>query len=60
VRSRADARDTHFPAAQIFQPLDLGLGENALGQMILDTGDEHQIVVAAHHRAHQTDPTVNQ
>ena len=32
---RADARDADLLAAQIFQPFDFRLGENALGQMIL-------------------------
>ncbi len=48
-----------FLAAQILQPFDFRLGENALGQMIFDAGDKHQVAVAAHRGAHEADAAVD-
>jgi hypothetical protein len=59
MRGRADARYTDLFAAQVFEPFDFRFGENALGEMILDTGDEHEIVVAADDSAHDSDAAVD-
>ena len=42
----ADARHAYLSAAQVFQPFNLGFGENTLGQMVFDARDEHEVVVA--------------
>ena len=49
-----------FLAAEILEPFDLRFGENALGKMILDPGDKHQIAAAVHVGAHDADAAVDQ
>jgi hypothetical protein len=59
MRSGADARDADLLAAQIFEPLDFRLGENALSEMVLDPGDEDEIIVSADNGAHDADAAVD-
>lgn len=56
----ADACNPDLLTAQILQPFDFWLGENALREIILDTCDVCQFAIAAHGRAHQADAAVNQ
>ncbi len=59
MRRRADARYANLFTAQILQPFDFRLGENALGEMIFDSRDKHQITVTAHRGAHDADAAVD-
>src|SRR5918992_3691328 len=48
MRVAADARDSDSFAFQLFGPLDVWLGNNAMGQHALDSADEDRVFVSLH------------